>query len=69
MVMSGEVLGAVQVAYLKTMEAFDRAFPGFEAEIQVRVFVVVVGRDICDLTDLTMARSCVFSVWGGIMII
>lgn len=36
MVMSGEVLGPAQVAYLKAMEAFDRAFPGFEAEIQVR---------------------------------
>ena len=35
MIMSGEVLGPAQVAYLKAMEAFDRAFPGFEAEIQV----------------------------------
>ncbi len=36
MVMSGEVLGPAQVAYLCAMEAFDRAFPGFEVEIQVR---------------------------------
>lgn len=38
MIMSGEVLGPAQVAYLKAMEAFDRAFPGFEAEIQVGVW-------------------------------
>ena len=36
MVMAGEVIGPAHVAYLKVMQAFDRAFPGFESEIQVR---------------------------------
>lgn len=43
MVMSGEVLGPTHVAYLRAMEALDKAFPGFESEIQVRVFCFCLG--------------------------
>lgn len=34
LLMSGEVVSKEHVAYLRAMEAFDRAFPGFENEIQ-----------------------------------
>ena len=34
LLMSGEVVSQEHVAYLRAMETFDRAFPGFENEIQ-----------------------------------
>jgi len=34
LLMSGEVISQEHVAYLRVMEAFDRAFPGFENEVQ-----------------------------------
>ena len=34
LLISGEVISQEHVAYLRVMEAFDRAFPGFENEIQ-----------------------------------